>query len=230
MAKITRKYQKIFCDVAPTDKLGVFGSYEAGSPAYSDDVETIQSLTAFGAGWGAALVNNAPPAIQDFDALCYLMSKQVAYCLQTGIPEYSASVTYYIGSIVNDGTSALFVSVADDNLNNALSDTTKWMIFKSAKVRRETGFVVDPPLYDDYIIEMDGSTAGGSDPLLVYLPTPATTNRGRVIIIKNLFAGGSIRVQVSDSSTIDGSSSKSLTGINTKATYISNGTNWEIII
>lgn len=230
MAKLTRKHQKIFCDVAPTNKLGVFGSLATGSPAYSDDPDTIQSLTSYGAGLGSALINNAPPAIQDIDGLCNLLTRQVAYIMQTGISEYNASSTYYIGSIVNDGTDTLFVSVADDNLNNSLSDTTKWMLFKSKKVRRETGFVVDPPNYDDYVIEMDGTGAGGFDPLLFYLPVPATTNKGRVIIIKNLFSGGAIQVYGGGSTTIDGSAFKSLTGIYTKGMYISNGTNWEKII
>jgi hypothetical protein len=231
MAKLDRKHQKLFCDVSPTGALGVFGSYEAGSAAYSDDIDTIQSLTAWGAGWAAALVNNAPPAIQDFDACCYLLSKQLAYCLQTGIPEYNASVTYYIGSIVNNGTDALFVSVADDNTNNALTDTTKWMLFKSKKVRLETGFVVNPPNYDDYTVEMDGSGAGGFDPLLFYLPTPTSTNRGRVIIVKNLFSGGSIQVYGGIASeTIDGNAFISLSGIYTKGMFISNGANWERII
>jgi hypothetical protein len=230
MAKLTRKHQKIFCDVAPTNKLGVFGSYEAGSAAYSDDPDTMQSLTAYGAGWAAALVNNAPPAIQDFDGLCNLITRQIAYCLQTGIPEYNASVIYYKGSIVNNGTDSLFVSVADDNTNNALSDTTKWMLFKSKKIRRETGWIVNPPNYDDYIVEMDGSTNGGFDPLLFYLPTPATTNIGRVIIIKNLFSGSKIEVHTAGDSTIDGSLTKDLTGIYTTAMFICNGTNWEKII
>jgi gamma-glutamyltranspeptidase len=231
MAKLTRKHQKIFCDVAPTNKLGVFGSLAAGSPAYSDDPDTIQSLTAYGAGLGSALINNAPPAIQDIDGLCNLTSRQIAYLLQTGIPEYNASVTYYIGSIVNNGTDALFVSVADDNINNALSVTTKWMLFKSKKVRRETGFVVNPPNYDDYTVEMDGSTAGGFDPLLFYLPTPTSTNRGRVVIVKNLFSGGSIQVYGgTGGETIDGAAFISLTGIYTKGMYISNGANWEKII
>jgi hypothetical protein len=231
MAKLDRKHQKIFCDVSPTGALGVFGSYEAGSPAYSDDPDTVQSLTAYGAGWGAALVNNAPPAIQDFDGLCNLITRQLAYCLQTGIPEYNASATYYIGSIVNNGTDSLFVSVADDNTNNALSVTTKWMLFKSNKVRRETGFVVNPPNYDDYVVEMDGTGAGGFDPLLFYLPTPAATNKGRVIILKNLFSGGSIQVYGGIASeTIDGNVFISLTGQYTKGMYISNGTNWEKII
>lgn len=231
MAKLTRKHQKIFCDVAPTNKLGVFGSLAAGSPAYSDDPDTIQSLTAYGAGLGSALINNAPIAIEDLDGICNMLTRQVAYLMQTGIPEWNASTTYYIGSIVSNGTDALFVSVADDNLNNALSVTTKWMLFHSKKVRLETGFVVNPPNYDDYIVEMDGSSAGGFDPLLFYLPTPVATNKGRVIIVKNLFSGGSIQVYGGTSSeTIDGAAFISLTGIYTKGMFISNGTNWERII
>lgn len=229
MAKLTRKHQKIFCDVAPTNKLGVFGSLAAGSPAYSDDPDTIQSLTAYGAGLGSALINNAPPAIQDIDGLCNLFTRQIGYLLQTGIPEYSASVTYYIGSVVNDGTGNLYVSVVDDNINNAFYDTTKWMIFKSKKVTRYTGWG-STPAYNDYVVELDGSASAFDPPYYFTLPTPAATNKGRVVILKHLCAGGDITVNVGGGSTIDGSETISVTPIYAKKMFICNGTNWEVII
>jgi hypothetical protein len=227
MAKLTIKTQKVFCDVTPANKLGVFGSYAAGAAAYSNDPDTLQSLTAFGAGLGSALVNNAPPAIQDIDGLGYLFSRQIAYLMQTGIPEWNASVTYYTGSIVNDGTGALYISVADDNLNNAISVLAKWKLYRSKKVRLHVSWNLDPA-YDDYIVEMNGANNEGYDPLLVYLPTPSALNAGRIIIIKNLFSGG-IQIYANDSSTIDGANYKGITGAYTKASFISNGTNWEII-
>jgi hypothetical protein len=228
MAKLTRKHQKIFCDVAPTNKLGVFGSLAAGSPAYSDDPDTIQSLAAYGAGLGSALINNAPPAIQDIDGLCNLFTRQIGYLLQTGIPEYDVNTTYYIGSIVNYGND-LYVSVADDNINNAFYLTTKWMLFKSKKVTRYTGWGVTPA-YNDYIVEMDGTTAGFDPPYYFTLPTPTATNKGRVIILKHLCAGGDITVGSSGGVTIDDSENISVTPIYSKKMFISNGTNWEVII
>jgi len=224
MAKLTRKHQKIFCDVAPTNKLGVFGSLAAGSPAYSDDPDTIQSLTAFGAGLGSALIDNAPPAIQDVDGLFNLFTRQVSYLMQTGIPEYNASVTYYIGSIVNNGIGALFVSVVDDNLNNALSDETKWMLFKSNKVRyleAQDQFAS----YDDNVIDFNGTyfTYPGS----FYLPSPVSTNTGRVITVKSHNQYG--LYVYTTFGLIDGEDRKLIAQYGSN-TFISNGTNWEIII
>jgi hypothetical protein len=225
MAKLDRKHQKIFCDVTPANKLGVFGSYAAGSASYSDDPDTIQSLTAYGAGLSSALINNAPPAIQDIDGLCNLFTRQLSYLMQTGIPEWNASATYYIGSIVNNGTNALFVSVADDNINNALSIEAKWMLFKSAKVRYSTE-IQEFTAYDDFVIDMNG--VNSTFAITVYLPAAATTNIGRVITIKSLNQYG-VYIYTLGGGLMDGVDEKIITQYGSM-TFISNGTNWEVII
>jgi hypothetical protein len=127
MAKITRKEQKVFGgNLTATNNIAQFGSLKAGSPAYSLDPDTIQSLSAYINGWAAAVVNNNAPALQDVNALDFLFSRQLAYLMQTGIAEWVATTTYYIGSMVNDGYGETYVSIVDDNLNNVLTDTTKW--------------------------------------------------------------------------------------------------------
>lgn len=229
MAKIVRKNQKVFCDVAPTGKLGKFGSFAAGTAEYSNDVETIQSLAAYGSGLSGALINNAPPAIQDIDGLSYMITKQLAYLFQSGVPEYSSLTTYYIGSLVSV-SGQIFMSVTDDNLGNNVSDQANWVIYKSNKVTRYTGDIA-MVAYDDYIVELDGSTAGGATTILFILPTPTAAMAGRIIIVKNLYptASGSIQIQVEDSSTIDGNDFVNLTTQYLTGRFICNGTKWDKI-
>lgn len=129
MAKITRKLMKIFGVNATTQQRGVFGSLAAGSPAYSTDPEVIQSLANYESGWFSAVLGNNSPAIQDMNALQFVFAYQLAYLMQSGIPEWNSATTYYIGSLVTDvGTGVIYASRTNDNLNNAVSDNTNWRI------------------------------------------------------------------------------------------------------
>ncbi len=102
MAKITIADQKIFAGVTGyTGVVGQFGSYKAGAAAYSIDPDIIQALSAYDSGLAASLTNNAPPTIQDLNGLFYLISRQIAYCLQMGIPEWDALTEYHYGSFVS---------------------------------------------------------------------------------------------------------------------------------
>lgn len=126
MAKITREPQLIFgSSLIANNNIAKFGSLKVGSPAYSLDPSEIQT-TAYLNGWGAAVVNNNAPALQDMNGLFYLTTYQLAYLMQAGIPEWNASTTYYIGSLVNDAAGNIFMSRVDDNTNQALTDATKW--------------------------------------------------------------------------------------------------------
>lgn len=141
MAKITRATQKIFGDdVVAQDQHCVFGSLKAGSVAYSKDPATIQSLAAWGIGWKGATVNNQAPVLQDENALHYLITRQIAYLMQAGIPEYDAGTTYYTGSFCQvAGT--IYKSLQDNNLNNAVSNGSWWSEFKIALATSEPAAV-----------------------------------------------------------------------------------------
>jgi len=126
MAKIVRKSQKIFGgDLTASGNVAVFGSLKAGSPSYSIDPATIQSAH-YNLGWADAVVANNAPAIQDMNALFYVDTYQLAYLMQTGIAEWDAGTTYYIGSWCLDSVGIPYCSIVDTNLNNAVTDTTKW--------------------------------------------------------------------------------------------------------
>ncbi len=129
MAKLVRKLMKVFGSSATVNQRAVFGSYAAGAAAFSTDVETIQSLSNWLSGWFAAVVGGNSPAIEDVNSMAFVFAYQLAYLMQAGIPEWSATTTYYIGSMVTTGSAsgATYCSQTDDNLNNnPASDTTNW--------------------------------------------------------------------------------------------------------
>jgi hypothetical protein len=126
MARLSRVYQKIFGSSAPSGKISQFGSLAAGSPVTTTNPATVQGISEFLQGWTSAVVGPAAPAIEDMNALFYLAFYQFAYLFQAGVAEWDASTTYYIGSIVNDGTGALYISLQDNNLNNAVSNGAFW--------------------------------------------------------------------------------------------------------
>lgn len=234
MSKITTKLQKVFAATGPTGIVGQFGSLAAGSPTYTDDVETIQDLNEYGIGLVSALINGAPPAIQDINGLFYMITKQIAYLMQQGIPEWNADTTYYIGSFVTrpDGTDGeIFISVADDNLNNALTDTDYWMIYKSNKITSYSASNEYTVAYNDVSINYSFSSNSN-----IYLPEATSLNKGRCIFIINTSAyPNTLRVSATGTpyTAIDGQQYVYLITSNILAAtfckFVSNGSSWDSI-
>ncbi len=133
MAKITRQPQKIFGSSAGTNQITQFGSFAAGSIAYTTNITTIQALSNYLTGWFGAVLGSENPCIEDWNALCYLFAYQLAYILQTGIAEWETTTPYYIGCFASDSTGGIYYSLTDNNTGNALSDSTKWksLLFSS---------------------------------------------------------------------------------------------------
>lgn len=103
MAKLPRIPQKVFASQAGTNQVAVFGSLAAGSPQLSSDPTLIQSLPEFLEGWYSAVVAGNSPTIEDTNALFLLLTRQLAYMFQQGIPEYDAQTLYYESSFVQSG-------------------------------------------------------------------------------------------------------------------------------
>ncbi len=118
---ITRQILKLFGKDGSTSDFEQFGSTTAGSPISTKDVTLIQALSKWTEGWANAVYpTNKAPFLEDMNALIYVLCYQLAYVLQDGIPEWQNATSYYIGSIVRDaGTSDLYSSLSDDNLDNA---------------------------------------------------------------------------------------------------------------
>jgi hypothetical protein len=228
MAKITRKHQKIFAgSVPPTNVVSTFGSLKAAAPAYSSDLDVIQSLDAWGEGWAEAVINGFAPAIQDLNAVHNVITTQLAYILQNGVPYWDATTPYYIGSIVSDDVNNLYISVSDTNLNVALTDNTKWLNFHSRKVTTVTSLDYTVLNSDWYIRVTVQATSADNN---VNLPTPSTALKGREIIVKYLSntSLSQLGVAVVGGSTIDGSAAIWLNQYGV-CKVVCNGTNWETI-
>jgi len=226
MAKITRKHQKIFAgDVSSANVVATFGSLKASSPAYSSDPDIIQSLAAWGSGWAEAVINNYAPAIQDLNAVFNVITRQLAYVFQNGIPYWNATTAYYIGSIVSDDLNTLYMSVSDTNTNVALTDNTKWINFHSRKVTTVSTLDYTVLNSDWYIRVTATATSADND---VILPIPSAALTGRKIIVKYLqgTALSQCGVKVNGGSTIDGAAAIWLNQYGV-CRVVCNGTNWE---
>jgi len=126
MVAIPRKTQKVFGgSLTPSGNIGVIGSLAAGSPAYSGDLSTLQSLSNYLGGFASCTVGNSSPTMQDMNALFYLITTQLDYILQRGLPEWDAGTTYFTGCRVSSGSTS-YVSLQDNNTNHSVTDGAWW--------------------------------------------------------------------------------------------------------
>lgn len=134
MPRITKKQQKIFAENATNN--GVFGSLQSHDPTTSSDPNAIQGRPAFSNGWNNATYSaELLPPLEEFQAIQYVVTRQLAYLIQEGVPEWDTNTTYYQGSIVkvvSSGTYTLYESLVDDNTGNQTSDETKWKVCGAA--------------------------------------------------------------------------------------------------
>lgn len=127
MPRIPRVSQKIFASDSGANDVMQFGSLAAFNPVPTKDASVIQALSAFSEGWQKAVVLESSPTWEDFNALFLLVTQQLAYVLQEGIPEWDADTVYYKGSIVKVGDDAKqFRSIVDDNVGNETTDDLFW--------------------------------------------------------------------------------------------------------
>jgi hypothetical protein len=125
MAKMTRQTMLWFGSNVGGAEIGVFGSLAAGSPAYSTVIATIQSLPAWGSGWSAETIATNRPALEDMNAVCYVLSYGVSYLHQMGIAEYDAGTVYYTNSLcMYNGV--IYQSLEDSNVGNTPANGTYW--------------------------------------------------------------------------------------------------------
>lgn len=128
MARLTRKNIKVFA--GSSNNNGIFGSLQANNPVLTNDVEQIQSLAAWEDGWESATETSEElPPIEEMNSISYVTTYQQAYLMQEGMPEWASTVTFYKGSLTKQVTSTgfrIYCSLTDNNLGNALSDTSNW--------------------------------------------------------------------------------------------------------
>lgn len=167
MAKLQRVTGKIFGGEAPLDEIGQFGSAKAGTPLNTQDVSTIQALSAYSEGWGSGVVTyrNFPP-IEEVTGVLKTISYQTCYLLQEGIPEYDIGTEYSNTSIVKsvDGPNlSFYISAKSNNIGNPLSDTTSWIKANVASSRNIGELVASIiPLTDAGLHLLDGALINGT--------------------------------------------------------------------
>ena len=128
MPNLERKKQKVFAQDASNN--GQFGSLQAGTKILDNDIDVIQALAAFLEGWSAAAATGEQlPALEEFQALHYLTTRQLSYLLDKGIPEWEAGTEYFIGDIQRDvAGNNLYRSITDNNTGNLLTDVVNWVL------------------------------------------------------------------------------------------------------
>lgn len=126
MAKLPRIVARIFGSGSGVDQIAQFGSLFAGTPAFTTDPAVAQSLSNWLDGWFSAAIGGNAPAIEDMNSVCFVLAYQIAYQMQSGIPEWDSGTTYFIGSLANSATGVTYVSKTDSNSGNILTNTTHW--------------------------------------------------------------------------------------------------------
>jgi len=180
-----------------------------GTPSYSDDPDDIQGYTgatgrtgltgqnAWTEGWNAAVDANKAPTIQDVNAFFYTIMYQLCYIFQEGISHYMATKEYHKNSFVKcavgttgstgstgvtglGATGSIYISLANTNTGNPLSDESKWAAYYPNKVTK-IGYNYTVA-WDDYIIRWSLATTSATQKTIT-LPTPSAANVNRELII-----------------------------------------------
>ena len=98
MAQRLRKLQETFGRDMPSGESGVIGSKAAGSPSTSKDVETIQSNGKYLLGFFETASDQGTtklPYTEEMNSILYLITEQLKYLFQNGVPEYKDDEDYY---------------------------------------------------------------------------------------------------------------------------------------
>lgn len=116
MAALTRVKQLIFGSGAATAQFGKIGSKSAGTPINTKDLAQIQSLSQFLNGLYAITANAVnPPYIQDLNSLYLLLTSQLAYVFEKGIPEWESGTDYFSDVSFVQVSGVLYQATADSN-------------------------------------------------------------------------------------------------------------------
>lgn len=187
MSKLTRVTQRIFGSGAGANQIGQFGSFAASAPTISSDPSVIQSLSNWLTGWFGAVVGGNSPAIEDMNGLHFVLTYQLAYLMQSGIPEYDSGTTYYTGSLAMSGGN-IYRSLQDTNLGNALTNANFWVLasglFAGAGSNGTT--VLDPSVNPFFVVpaSADGTNIEvktSKGPSYIFLPKPSLQSKITII-------------------------------------------------
>lgn len=126
MAEIVRKKQKIFAgDLSASGNIAVYGSKLGGTPAYSDNLDTIQSAR-WGNGIMGATSSDKAPYVQDLNSIFYTITKQLAYIFQAGIPEWNSQTEYFAGKSIVRYNGIVYIAIANST-NQVPTNNAYWI-------------------------------------------------------------------------------------------------------
>lgn len=169
MAKITRATQKIFGDNAPGTQITAFGTAKTNNPVYTKDPALLQTAASLD-GWEAAIEADKAPFEEDTNGLCYLITRQLAYLYQQGIPEWDSGTTYYTNSlctVMQDGVWTIKRATSSDNntgYDPTTDDGSHWVDYFSQRVIHTIGdpIITLNPVLEDNEIWLEGATVSRS--------------------------------------------------------------------
>ena len=164
MAKLPRVHQKIFAENAVAREIGQFGSAVAGAKKETGDIAEIQALEAWEKGWSEATVSkNRYPAMQERNGIDKVITQQLAYMFQEGIPEWNAETEYSSTGLVKslDGNKIkLYRSLKDGNVGHLVSEPNWWeeVNLGETKVDKNSSWGFPSNRYIDLELGASGST------------------------------------------------------------------------
>lgn len=136
MSKLSRIIQRVFGETGTNAEFGQFGSEAASPPgATTKDLTVIQSLSQYLLGWYSATANaSEPPRIQDRNALDLLITSQLKYLFQAGIPEWldDADQRYYTDVSFVNRSGVIYIAILGDDAGDIntgkdpLTEPTWW--------------------------------------------------------------------------------------------------------
>lgn len=132
---LPRVLQNIFGENAMQgNKIAQFGSVIAGAPLYTGDIEEIQALQYWQNGWvGATFSDKRYPTSEETTGINKVVTQQLKYLFQKGIPEWHIDEVYYKNSYCQVN-GAVFLSLTDDNIgHNPVGDSVNWIEALKAK-------------------------------------------------------------------------------------------------
>lgn len=125
--QLPRKVQLLFgVALSAPGNIAVVGSLQNGPVVYSDDVATLQGNANFEQGLQGVVVGNRSISLEEFMGMLRIITSNLGYALQSGVPEWNADTTYYVGNIARGPTGVLYSSLTGGNIGNALSDSNNW--------------------------------------------------------------------------------------------------------
>ncbi len=117
MPKIDRKHQRIFGESGPVNQFGQIGSQAADSARNTKDLTEIQSLEEYREGFYAisqGLGSTHAPYAPELNSLHFMHTRQMAYLMQAGVPEWDANTEYFADRSFVQWNGELFTAVTGD--------------------------------------------------------------------------------------------------------------------